>query len=67
MRYDIIIIVIIIAVIITVGTITIIIIIIIRGRKRESTVRCVTSGKGPSTTWLSTCRVSNPDPCKKGK
>ena len=34
-------------------------------------VRCVTSDKGPSTmwlsTWLSTCRASNPDLCKRGK
>ena len=34
-------------------------------------VRCVTSDKGPSTTWLSmwlsTCRDSNPDLWKRGK
>ena len=30
-------------------------------------VRCVTSDKGPSTTRLGTCRVTNLDLCKKGK
>ena len=42
-----------------------------RENKFRQNVRCVTSDKGPSTTWLSTwlstCRDSNPDPWKRGK